>query len=249
MKEKTPVIVSWSLLVSILGSLSGAAALPVNQAREAEEIMRVAGVRGGLVVHIGCGDGRLTAALGRDDGYLVHGLDRDRKDVRQAREHIHSLGRYGTVSAEQFDGAHLPYVDNLVNLVVADELGSVSMEEVLRVLAPSGVAYIRSDGRWTKTVKPRPTDIDEWSHYLHDATGNAVARDLQVGPPAAVGRGLGQHLDDSQIRVLVGQECLLCRDELPDIHEAVPEGLLYLQAPADPEGCLTKELLLVNAHG
>ncbi|MHC4745290.1 MAG: outer membrane protein assembly factor BamB family protein, partial [Planctomycetota bacterium] len=36
---------------------------------------------------------------------------------------------------------------------------------------------------WTKTVKPRPSEIDEWTHYLHDATNNAVADDTVVGPP------------------------------------------------------------------
>ena len=42
---------------------------------------------------------------------------------------------------------------------------------------------IKSGNKWEKTVKPRPEDIDEWSHYLHDATGNSVAHDDQVAPP------------------------------------------------------------------
>jgi len=40
----------------------------------AREILAVTGVRGGLIVHLGCGDGRLTAALHADDAYLVQGL-------------------------------------------------------------------------------------------------------------------------------------------------------------------------------
>ncbi len=31
--------------------------------KQAEEILKESGVKGGFVVHIGCGDGRLTAAL------------------------------------------------------------------------------------------------------------------------------------------------------------------------------------------
>lgn len=31
--------------------------------------------------------------------------------------------------------------------------------------------------------KPRPADIDGWSHCRYDATGNAVSRDKRVGPP------------------------------------------------------------------
>ena len=40
------------------------------------------------------------------------------------------------------DGKLLPYVDNFVNLIVADDLGGVTMDEVQRVLVPHGVAII-----------------------------------------------------------------------------------------------------------
>ena len=152
----------------------------------ATQILDATEVRGGLVVHLGCGDGTLTAALHAGDSYLVHGLDTDADKVRQAREHIQGLGAYGPVSVERFDGKRLPYADNLVNLVVASGEGRVASEELMRVLAPNGVAYVKRAGKWTKTVKPRPKDIDEWTHYLHDASGNAVAHDSVVGPPRAV---------------------------------------------------------------
>ncbi|MEA3226368.1 MAG: PQQ-binding-like beta-propeller repeat protein, partial [Planctomycetota bacterium] len=80
---------------------------------------------------------------------------------------------------ETLNGRILPYVDNMVNLLIADRLGSVSQAEVMRVLAPGGVALI--NGR--KSIKPRPQSIDEWTHYLHDADNNAVAEDTVVGPP------------------------------------------------------------------
>jgi len=77
----------------------------------------------------------------------------------------------------------LPYADNLVSLLVAEDLKDVPMDEVLRVLVPDGVAYVKQDGRWTRTVKPRPAEMDEWTHYLHDPSNNAVAHDAMVGPP------------------------------------------------------------------
>ena len=43
----------------------------------AGKIREDAGFTGGLIVHLGCGDGRLTAALGAGRGCLVHGLDTD----------------------------------------------------------------------------------------------------------------------------------------------------------------------------
>ena len=151
----------------------------------ARQILDAAGVKGGLVVHFGCGDGRLTAALHAGDAYVVHGLDTDAANVEKARAHIRSLGLYGPVSVERWtDPLQLPYTDNLVNLMVARDLGKVPMAEVMRVLAPLGLAYVRGkDGQWAKTQKPWPKDIDEWTHYLHDASNNAVAHDSVVGPP------------------------------------------------------------------
>jgi len=156
------------------------------EAQQARKILDVTGVKGGLVVHIGCGDGKLTAALRANDSFLVHGLDRDAKNVQTARKYISAhggLGLYGKISVDLWKGNALPYIDNLVNLAVSEDLGGVSMDEVMRVLAPNGVAYIKQDGRWTKTVKKRPTEIDEWTHYLYDASNNAVSHDTVVGPP------------------------------------------------------------------
>ncbi|MFP4056783.1 MAG: methyltransferase domain-containing protein, partial [Candidatus Brocadiia bacterium] len=149
-------------------------------AGEAAAILAASGVRGGLVVHLGCGDGKLTAALRVNDSYIVHGLDADLGNVSKAREHIREAGLCGPVSVERFSGRVLPYTDNLVNLLVAEDLGDVPMAEVHRVLVPNGVAYIRQEGTWTKTVKPRPGEMDEWTHYLHDPSGNAVSRDRLV---------------------------------------------------------------------
>jgi len=150
-----------------------------SRADTADEILKASGVKGGLIVHLGCGDGKLTAALRANDRYLVHGLDTDAGSVAAARKHIRSLGLYGKVSVERFSGKRLPYADNLVNLLVAGDLGGVATDEVMRVLAPLGVAQVKGN----KTVKPWPKEIDEWTHWLHDASGNPVAKDTIVAPP------------------------------------------------------------------
>jgi len=149
----------------------------------AKEILETTGVKGGLIVHLSCGDGKLTAGLHAGEKYLVYGLDTDRKKIDAARKHLRSLGVYGKVSVDAFDGKNLPCADNLVNLIVSENPGEVSKEEILRALAPLGVACLKQDGQWTKTVKPWPEKIDEWTHHLHDAGGNAVARDRVAGPP------------------------------------------------------------------
>jgi len=144
-----------------------------------KEIIDASGVRGGLVVHVGCGNGHLTAALRVSDSFLVHGLDTDGQNVERARRHIRSRGLYGKVSVDTFDGGRLPYVDNLINLVIAEELGGLPMAEVMRVLAPRGVAVVAG----TRTVKAWPEGIDEWPHFLHGPDNNALADDRVVGPP------------------------------------------------------------------
>ena len=150
---------------------------------KAKQILNATDVKGGLIVHIGCGNGRLTAALRARDSYLVHGLDAKAKNVQEARDYLKLLGLYGKVSIDHLDGRQLPYIDNLVNLIVANNLTDGLVDEVMRVLAPNGVAYVKEDGGWKKKVKPWPKEIDEWTHYLYDASGNAVSRDQVVGPP------------------------------------------------------------------
>ncbi|MHC4253923.1 MAG: class I SAM-dependent methyltransferase, partial [Planctomycetota bacterium] len=151
-----------------------------------------------MAVHLGCGDGRFTAGLHESDRLLVHGLDTDAAAVGRAQRHIDSLGLYGRVSAETYDGKNLPHGDSIVNLIVVDDGANVGGKEIERVLVPRGVALIRSglplrelpglkraggpDG-WAKYVKPWPEDIDEWTHYLYGPANNAVSRDMRVGHP------------------------------------------------------------------
>jgi len=156
------------------------------QQQEAGKILDATGVEGGLIVHVGSGDGKLTAALRFNDRYTVHGLEADPAKVAEARRYIQAQGIYGPVSVERYSGSVLPYTDNLINLIVVQDAGKVPVDEVMRVLAPNGVAYIKTGSKWTKTVKPRPKEIDEWTHFLHDASNNAVANDSVVGPPRSL---------------------------------------------------------------
>ena len=170
-------------LVLLMGSYSARSALNPDAVRQAEHILDATGIRSGFAVHLGCGAGQLTGALLDRGICLVQGLDSDADAVRQARDALKREGLYGSVSAEWLQDASLPYVDNVVNLIVADQGTDVAMDELMRVLAPRGVAYIKQGGQWRKSVKAVPANTDEWTHYRHDAGGNAVAHDSVVGPP------------------------------------------------------------------
>jgi outer membrane protein assembly factor BamB len=157
--------------------------LAAAPADEAKAIYQTSGIKGGLVVHVGSGDGQLTTALHVNDSYQIQGLDPDGKLVAQAREYVRTKGLYGSVSVDRLAGKELPYIDGLVNLVVAEDLKGVAMAEVLRILCPNGVACIKQNGKWTKVLKPRPSTLDDWTHYYYDAKGNASSHDDVVGPP------------------------------------------------------------------
>ncbi len=138
-------------------------------------------VAAGLVVHLGCGDGRRTVALRAGDRAVVHGLEADSALIEKARATIRAAGCYGPVSVAHWpDPSRLPYADNLVNRIVVEEGAFLGTdEELLRVLAPLGAAVFTT----RRLNKPWPDGMDEWTHYLHDASGNPVAKDRLVGPP------------------------------------------------------------------
>ncbi len=165
---------------------------------QAAAILRESGVQGGLVLHVGCGDGALTASLRVSPAFLVHGLDRDQAKVDRARQAIRALGLYGQVTADLRTGSDLPLVDNVVRLLVDETAGGdAAGTELMRVLTPGGVALVRHaptglpvagtvtilGETWSKLVKPVPSEIDEWTHYLHGPSNNAVSHDQTVSYP------------------------------------------------------------------
>ena len=165
----------------LLASMSASAlAGPVD---EAKEIASLVGFQGGLIVHVGCGDGKLTAALRQSDNCVVQGLETNAKRVETARATIQEMGVYGPVSVILWDGKKLPYVDNLASLVVCEDANAAPTDELTRVVRPYGAVATKRDGKWTVTVKPQLEGTDQWQQHYHGADNNAVSQDTVVGPP------------------------------------------------------------------
>jgi outer membrane protein assembly factor BamB len=148
-------------------------------AATAVDILKATGVKGGLVVHVGCGDGTLTADLRANESFKVHGLDASEANVQQARAYLNSKGIYGQVAVTRMDGGKIPFIDNFATLVVVSDAKATTQAEILRVLAPGGKAYVNGKVE----TKPLSKDRDEWTHYLRDASNNAVSTDKLVAPP------------------------------------------------------------------
>ena len=133
------------------------------------------------------------------------------------------------------------------------------LAEVRRVLAPLGTALIHTStsagdlaaacrkagfeavsavdagpaGAYVRARKPWPADIDEWTHYLHAADGNPVARDTVVGPPQryqwrAGPEWMQSHETDSSVSTLV-----TARGRLFTIENHAPTSLPGPESPPD----------------
>jgi outer membrane protein assembly factor BamB len=152
----------------------------------------------GVCVVLEPSDAREAIELHRKFNSIVQCLYRDEEVLNRARAEIRKSGVYGRVSAIQWDGKHLPYVENFLNLVVSDAGVQVPGDEIARVLAPGGILLskkkLKPDNRnlkprsaapegWFMAARTVPPQIDEWTHYCHGPDGNPVAKDLLVGPP------------------------------------------------------------------
>ncbi len=185
--------------VSIAGASAG---------NQADELLRLAGLNGGCIVYLGCGDGKLLAELHGKGRYVLQGLSNNAATLGEIRKYLHENDLYGPVSVKLHSGPLLPYTDNLINLIIAEDPLGVAKTEMMRVLAPGGTILSRSGQSWTRQTKPRPGNIDEWTHFLHGADGNPVARDTVVGPPGhyqwiAGPRWMRSHESDSSVKALV----------------------------------------------
>lgn len=201
-------LVTVSLVVpsSVLAADKATAATGTEVASQATALLDQVDFHGGVIAHVGCEDGLLTAAIMRaalervsadseravGGDVLLLGLDEDAENVKAAREALATAGVLGTANVAAFDGETLPFIDNLANLVILER--DVPEAEVMRVLCPGGTVIRRPDraitngpggwgGGWQTLTKPRSRSIDEWTHYFHDAAGNPVAHDTEVGPP------------------------------------------------------------------
>ena len=170
-------------LLWILGSCLLAAP---NQAPDEDPLTQQlvdSGYTGGLVVYLGDISNVDPFLWPHLDRSLVLLLDTDASRVTAFRRKCSQRPSYGSVSADIWDGRHIPLVDRLANRIVVSPDVSIDRKELQRVLSPRGKALLREDGQWTQIEKEVPSTIDEWTHYFHDPSGNAVAHDQEVAPP------------------------------------------------------------------
>ena len=176
---------------------------------ENENPASLAKIHGGLVVQLGASNAGTASELAETGRYVIHLLDTDAQAIGKARTSLRRDHLYGVASAESIPNfTHLPYTENLINLVIAGP-DTARAREIFRVLAPQGAVVVtakgsldkeklekagfefitevpdpkRADGKWLIAHKPWPDNMGHWTHPRHDSNGNAVSPDTAVGPP------------------------------------------------------------------
>jgi outer membrane protein assembly factor BamB len=165
--------------------------LDADDAKTARNVLAAGGISTGLCAHIGAGRDAspgLTAELAANSKLLVHGICWDSRAIARARTVIDAKKVNGQASVEKITGPKLPYVRHLCNMIVVEDAKAltargVGRDELMRVLAPGGMLCVMKNGRWTRTVAPRPKGMDDWTHPHHAPDGNLVFKDRMLRFP------------------------------------------------------------------
>ncbi|MCH5374604.1 MAG: PQQ-binding-like beta-propeller repeat protein, partial [Planctomycetes bacterium] len=211
-------------------------------------MLQAVGVQGGVAVHIAKpGETELTAALRTDPGILVHGLYPDSSSAAQARKFFQQSDCSGPVTALAWEHGQLPYASNFVDLlVVTRSEAQTSKGEWDRVLAPGGILLTNDRAfqipaafspkqipvpNWRAAVKPWPKGMDEWTHWYHSASGNAVGKDTLIGPPRRLQWTAGPKWSKSHNRNSTSFSSMVSADgRFFTIEDTTPASLLNVQA-------------------
>ena len=155
------------ILFSTLWMYASTALFAGSSKDDLSSILQESGLKGGFAAHVGSEDGTTTTALRPSEAFQVQALVTDASKLDAVRKEIRKeAGTYGPIAADSWKGGRLPYIDNMVNLLLIEDGTEISQKEIQRVLTPLGKAYQKKDEKWKVIDKQWPKDIDEWTHYL-----------------------------------------------------------------------------------
>lgn len=173
--DSNGIIAAGVVCLGVFGWCSG-----LRAEDRAQTILEQSGFTGGVVVQVHGADASLLRALAEQRPHLLGQLLVAREqDAQRVRETLVAAGSHGKITVGPWQAGTLPFIDNFVNLLIVEEGAGVAREEILRVLAPGGKAFIGAE----MLAKPRPATMDDWPQQLHDASGNAVSTDRELKPP------------------------------------------------------------------
>ncbi|MCW8132853.1 MAG: PQQ-binding-like beta-propeller repeat protein [Planctomycetota bacterium] len=196
------------VLLAFLLACSAQALRPASAAENDADLaafaVKASGADKGLCLVIDPDGAGPVAALAKASRLYVQGIVWDAKRVDPARKDLAAAGLAARGSVAFSEANHLPYADNLINLVVCANWGRtpVPLDEVVRVLAPGGMALLgpavgleaklkaagvtevkaaaRKD--WIQFVKPEPKGYGTWTNNHAGPDLSQVGDDEVAGP-------------------------------------------------------------------
>ncbi|MBE7466617.1 MAG: PQQ-binding-like beta-propeller repeat protein [Planctomycetes bacterium] len=198
----------WALLACVAFWASGLGAAEDLRAL-AEFVKATSGVEQGLCLAVDA-PAELVAELAKTSRMYVQGCTWDVGGVAAGRAALQKAGVAGRAALIPVEVEHLPYADNLINVVVCPQWGRkpVALDEVLRVLAPGGTGLLGSDANagatagleaklkqagvtevkalarkgWLAFVKPVPVEFGTWTHNFGGPDLSYIGDDRAAGP-------------------------------------------------------------------
>ena len=170
--KATSMLTAWAVICTLAGSVAAA---------DVMEILAQAYTTGGLVAQVGVSDPLLLKDVG--ERFHVRLIAPDAETAAAALATIAETGLQGQFTVDTAATGQLPFADRVLNALVVLDANGIPAEEKWRTLVPRGLSIERENGTWTATANPVPADIDQWTHFLYDSSGNAVSKDKEVGPP------------------------------------------------------------------
>lgn len=182
-------------------------------------IVKECGIAKGVCALLGGGEAALGLEIAHASNFFVHILDPRKQVVASAQETVDVEGLYGKrIAVERSSYDSLPYADDLLDMVIIPQiadsnLSNFSLQEVMRVLRPGGVAFfgnskpggvlslqelnkfaekVRYDdqlvigdasGLWMMLRKSLLPGADEWPMWEHGPDNNPVSTDEAIRAP------------------------------------------------------------------
>ncbi|MBT3380789.1 MAG: PQQ-binding-like beta-propeller repeat protein [Lentisphaerae bacterium] len=211
---------------------AGLPAATVEVAGAAKQILARTGLRTGLCIDLGCGDGSLALELARTSELRIIAIDSDPAALGRARRVLTAAGLYGArVQVFKADPAASGLPDRVANVVVSGRsmtqpVPPLVLAEAGRVVRPWGGATAFGPGAQLAVTRRRALpDTGQWTHQYASAwnpgaSTDSVARaplrlawynDWGVLMPSRHGRAPAPLFKDGYL-VALGLNAVLCAD-------------------------------------
>lgn len=192
----------------------------------ARMIAECGGIREGICIDIGCGTGALDIELARRTNLTIVGLDLDAEMKPLFDKRIGDAGFQDRIRFVAGDAQELPFEDDYADIIVSrgtltfiPDIGKC-LEEVDRVLKPSGVAFLggrylytpHEDRITTESLRKIVLESKIAGAQVVDERGQWVKIIGSNAPQAARRSGLGPHMLASRFiadYAIVEGRCLL----------------------------------------